>query len=193
MRNNYYRWCEYSFTASLMIVIISQVTGITDLNALLNAFGCAFGMIWFGQYTEITEDLFWRRMAFVFGSISGVFPWISIFVTYGLSPAEKPAFVTVIVIGQFFQFMSFAGVRVWMLVYDDPIVQKQEEEKALLKGVQDAVIQRISKKGVRVDTEKFLQKINTNQKRYLVGEMVLNFLSLSTKAYLAITLFSANS
>jgi hypothetical protein len=36
---NRFRWVEYSLSASLMIVLIAGVTGITDIAALLALFG----------------------------------------------------------------------------------------------------------------------------------------------------------
>src|SRR5664280_442153 len=46
------RWLEYSFSASLMIVLIAMLTGISDLAALIALFGVNAAMIMFGAATE---------------------------------------------------------------------------------------------------------------------------------------------
>src|SRR4030042_935826 len=45
---NYGRWIEYFFSSSIMIVLISQITGISDIAALLSIFGINACMILFG-------------------------------------------------------------------------------------------------------------------------------------------------
>ena len=42
---NRFRWVEYSVSASLMIVIIAGLTGITDVAALIALFGVNVTMI----------------------------------------------------------------------------------------------------------------------------------------------------
>jgi hypothetical protein len=45
---NYGRWIEYFFSSSIMIVLISQITGISDIAALLAIFGINACMILLG-------------------------------------------------------------------------------------------------------------------------------------------------
>ena len=45
---NYGRWIEYFFSSSIMIVLISQICGISDIAALLAIFGINACMILFG-------------------------------------------------------------------------------------------------------------------------------------------------
>jgi len=45
---NYGRWIEYFFSSSIMIVLISQITGISDIAALAAIFGINACMILFG-------------------------------------------------------------------------------------------------------------------------------------------------
>jgi len=52
---NYARWIEYFFSASIMIVLISQITGISDIAALLAIFGINACMILFGALQEKYE------------------------------------------------------------------------------------------------------------------------------------------
>ena len=52
---NYGRWIEYFFSSSIMIVLISQITGISDIAALLAIFGINASMILFGALQEKYE------------------------------------------------------------------------------------------------------------------------------------------
>jgi hypothetical protein len=49
------RWIEYSFSASLMIVLIAMLTGIADLRALIAIAGVNAAMILFGLVMEHTN------------------------------------------------------------------------------------------------------------------------------------------
>jgi hypothetical protein len=49
---NYGRWIEYFFSSSIMIVLISQITGISDIAALLAISGINACMILFGALQE---------------------------------------------------------------------------------------------------------------------------------------------
>ena len=52
---NYARWIEYSFSASLMIVLIATFAGVTDLRALVAVAGANAAMILFGLLMERTN------------------------------------------------------------------------------------------------------------------------------------------
>ena len=88
---NPFRWIEYSVSASIMIVLISLLTGITELTALINMFGANSAMILFGLLMEQVNVGYLnptapRRVSwwpFIFGCIAGVFPWIAISVQLG--------------------------------------------------------------------------------------------------------------
>lgn len=108
---NYARWIEYSVSASLMIVLIALITGISDVAALIALFGVNAAMILFGLLMEHYEQpgrANW--MSFWFGCLAGTVPWIAIAI-YLWSPttaAEPPAFVYVIFVSLFIFFNSFA-------------------------------------------------------------------------------------
>ena len=108
---NYARWIEYSVSASLMIVLIALITGISDAAALISLFGVNAAMILFGLLMEHYEQpgrANW--MSFWFGCLAGAVPWIAIAI-YLWSPttaAEPPAFVYVIFVSLFLFFNSFA-------------------------------------------------------------------------------------
>lgn len=112
---NYARWWEYSISASLMIMIIAMLTGITDITALIAIFGVNASMIFFGMVTEIfnrepREKVNWTP--YLFGCVAGAVPWIVIAVQFiGAESAEGPG-VPGFVYGIFFSllvlFNSFA-------------------------------------------------------------------------------------
>jgi hypothetical protein len=108
---NYGRWIEYFFSSSIMIVLISQITGISDIAALLAIFGINASMILFGALKEKYEKPghpSW--LPFLFGSFAGIIPWIAI-VIYVLAPGlsvSPPGFVYGIIVSLFLFFNCFA-------------------------------------------------------------------------------------
>lgn len=110
-RRNYARWAEYSLSASLMIVLIAMLTGISDIGALGGIFGLNAAMILFGLLMEKYEAPGAPSWAsFNFGSIIGIIPWVLIGI-YIVSPGvaeSPPAFVYGIFVSLFFFFNVFA-------------------------------------------------------------------------------------
>jgi hypothetical protein len=108
---NYARWIEYFFSASIMIVLIAQITGISDIAALLAIFGINACMILFGALQEKYEKPGGRGwLPFWFGSFAGIIPWIAI-VIYVVAPGLKvspPGFVYGIIASLFIFFNCFA-------------------------------------------------------------------------------------
>jgi hypothetical protein len=110
-RRNYARWAEYSLSASLMMVLIAMLTGISDIAALGGIFGVNAAMILFGllmEKYEVPGAPSW--ISFNFGSIMGVIPWVLIGI-YVVSPnvdANPPAFVYGIFVSLFVFFNIFA-------------------------------------------------------------------------------------
>ncbi len=54
-RINVFRWVEYSFSSTLMIILIAQITGISNYAALLAIVGVNASMILFGWLQEKYE------------------------------------------------------------------------------------------------------------------------------------------
>jgi len=109
---NMARWVEYSLSASLMIVLIAMLTGISDVAALLAIFGVNASMILFGLIQEKMTDPGKKTtlLPFWMGCIAGIVPWLAISL-YLISPgssAEPPAFVYAIFVSLFVFFNSFA-------------------------------------------------------------------------------------
>jgi len=109
--HNYGRWIEYFFSSSIMIVLIAQITGISDIAALLAIFGINACMILFGALQEKYEKPgkpSW--LPFWFGSFAGVIPWLAIAI-YVWAPGlnvSPPAFVYGIIASLFVFFNCFA-------------------------------------------------------------------------------------
>lgn len=111
---NLARWWEYSISASLMVVLIAMLTGVSEAAALIALFGVNAGMILFGLLMETTnrpgQPVDWRP--FRYGSIVGAVPWIAIAVQIAVSESEGgggvPTFVFAIFVTLFVAFFSFA-------------------------------------------------------------------------------------
>lgn len=111
---NYARWYEYSFSASLMIVLIGMLCGVYDLAALIMAFALTAVMNLCGLimevHNQVTEKTNWT--SYIVGCIAGVAPWIAIAIYFFGSLAQTeggvPTFVYVILPTLFVFFFSFA-------------------------------------------------------------------------------------
>ncbi len=110
---NYFRWVEYAVSSSMMIVLIAQLTGISDVTALIGLFGVNASMILFGWLQEKYHqpgDGGW--LPFIFGCVAGIVPWLAVAV-YVVAPgstsgAEPPGFVYGIIVSLFVFFNVFA-------------------------------------------------------------------------------------
>jgi len=111
---NPYRWYEYAFSSSIMIVLIGLFLFIWDFWSLVMFFVLNAMMIMFGYLMELmnqnTEKTNWSP--FIFGCVSGGTPWVVLFAYFisairstGLNP---PNFVYLIVLIYFFMFNIFA-------------------------------------------------------------------------------------
>lgn len=111
---NYGRWMEYSFSASLMIVVIAMLSGVYDLSTLILLFFLNMMMILFGWMMELhnqtTSKTNWT--AFYFGCLAGIVPWVIIslyFFSAVTTPgANVPTFVYFILPILFVFFNIFA-------------------------------------------------------------------------------------
>jgi len=114
-QRNRFRWVEYSLSASLMIVLIAGITGITDIAALIALFGVNASMILFGWLMETTSrpgaHVYWTP--FVFGSLAGTVPWIAIVIYLAGAGSGMPSFVYGIFVSIFVFFNCFA-INQWL-------------------------------------------------------------------------------
>jgi hypothetical protein len=112
------RWWEYSISASLMVVLIAMLTGVSNSVALMALFGVNAAMILFGLVMERAnlgrDTVDWSP--FVYGCIVGAVPWIAIalqFVIANDNAGDAPTFVYVIFFSLFVLFNGFA-VNMWL-------------------------------------------------------------------------------
>ena len=111
---NPYRWYEYAFSSSIMIVLISTFVGVWDLWSLVMIFVLNAMMIMFGYFMEVvnqkTEKTSWS--AFIVGCISGGVPWVVLFAYFIAAVmstnTNPPAFVYMIFFIYFAVFNVFA-------------------------------------------------------------------------------------
>lgn len=102
------RWMEYSISASIMVVLIAMLTGISDIAALIAIFGANAAMILFGLLMERQDGdgpVDW--LPFWFGCAAGAVPWIAI-AAYLIGGDQAPTFVYVIFGTLFVLFNCFA-------------------------------------------------------------------------------------
>ena len=111
---NYARWIEYSFSASLMIVLIALLCGVYDLGSLIMAFALTGVMNLCGMVMEVhnqtTPKTNW--LSFWVGCIAGIAPWVAIAIYFFGSLASSnggvPGFVYAILPILFVFFFCFA-------------------------------------------------------------------------------------
>lgn len=112
------RWWEYSISASLMVVLIAMLAGVSSAVALVALFGVNAAMILFGLLMERVnlgrERVQWRP--FIFGCVAGAVPWVAIGVQLAVSQSQTgriPAFVFAIFFTLLLLFGSFA-INMWL-------------------------------------------------------------------------------
>jgi hypothetical protein len=111
------RWWEYSVSASLMVVLIAMLSGVSEGTALIALFGANAAMILFGLVMERVNrpgaPVDWRP--FAYGCAIGAVPWLAIGLQIAVSASEAsvPGFVLAIFVTLFALFNSFA-VNMWL-------------------------------------------------------------------------------
>ncbi|MCB9790481.1 heliorhodopsin HeR [Candidatus Nomurabacteria bacterium] len=110
---NYARWYEYALSSSLMIVLIAMLVGMYDMSSLILIFSLNAMMILFGLmmelHNQVTQKTNWT--SFLFGSIAGIVPWITIalyLMGSGSGDSKAPDFVYWIFFSIFLFFNTFA-------------------------------------------------------------------------------------
>jgi hypothetical protein len=112
---NRFRWVEYSFSATLMIVLIGFYSGVTSINAVIAVIGANVAMILFGWIQERMNPPgreTTTMLPFWFGTLVGLAPWVAIVVNI-VGAQTVPGFVYGIVVAQFVFFFSF-GLNQWL-------------------------------------------------------------------------------
>jgi hypothetical protein len=111
---NPYRWWEYAFSSTIMIVLISTFVGVWDLWSLVMIAVLNASMIMFGYLAEKinqkTEKTDWS--SYIYGWITGATPWIVLYAYFiaalGSAETQPPTFVYLALLIYFILFNSFA-------------------------------------------------------------------------------------
>jgi len=111
---NYARWIEYTFSSSIMIIVVSMLVGVYDFSTLLLIFFLNAMMILFGMVMEIHNQTTTKTnwISFIFGCIAGIVPWVVVALyLFGSGDADNkaPTFVYWIFFSIFLFFNTFAG------------------------------------------------------------------------------------
>ncbi len=114
---NIFRWVEYSFSASLMRILVGILSGVTDMHMMVLQFGLTACTMIFGLVFELENSdlrlsgnvkwyLYWL------GFIPHFFSWSIVlgYFFYSLSKGDPPAFVYAIIIVIFILDLSFAVI-----------------------------------------------------------------------------------
>jgi hypothetical protein len=114
-RMNPERWYEYALSASVMIVVIASLTGITDLAALISLFTATAAMNLFGLMMELHNrtkgETDWT--SFRWGSVVGALPWVAIIIYFANADPSPPGFVYGIVASLVVLFALFP-LNMWL-------------------------------------------------------------------------------
>lgn len=113
------RWYEYSASASVMMVAIAMLSGVSDASTLLMVFGATAVMNLCGLIMEVhnqtTQKTNW--LSYVVGTIAGLGPWAVVGLYFWganqYGSGDIPTFVYWIYVSIFLFFMSFA-VNMWL-------------------------------------------------------------------------------
>ncbi|MGB7981230.1 MAG: heliorhodopsin HeR [Candidatus Nanopelagicales bacterium] len=112
---NRFRWVEYSFSATIMLILIAFYNGITGIDAVIAIAGANVAMILFGWLQESTNPPGRTRtslLPFWFGTLVGLAPWLAIGINL-VGADEVPGFVYGIFVSLFVFFSSF-GLNQWL-------------------------------------------------------------------------------
>jgi hypothetical protein len=78
--HNYFRWYEYAFSSSIMIVVIAMLVGVTDIGAIISLFAVNSLMNLLGLMMEkhnlTTKKTDWT--SYIYGTYAGLIPWVVI-------------------------------------------------------------------------------------------------------------------
>ncbi len=112
---NRFRWVEYSFSATIMLILIAFYNGITGIDAVIAIAGANVAMILFGWLQESTNPpgrTSTSLLPFWFGTLVGLAPWLAITINL-VGADEVPGFVYGIFVSLFVFFSSF-GLNQWL-------------------------------------------------------------------------------
>ncbi|MEO9137672.1 MAG: heliorhodopsin HeR [Jatrophihabitans sp.] len=104
------RWIEYSFSATIMIVLIGFYFGLTGITTIVAIIGANVAMILFGWLQERMNPPGRERTTMVpfwFGTVAGAAPWVAILINL-VGAKQIPGFVIGIFVSLLILFFTFA-------------------------------------------------------------------------------------
>ncbi|GAB4147925.1 MAG: heliorhodopsin HeR [Patescibacteria group bacterium] len=124
---NVFRWVEYSFTSTLMIVIVSILAGIFDLGTIAMIAGlnvimilCGLGM----ELDNVSSSLRLKWFIYLIGCLAAIVPWslilINVYVSFSSPQNPTPAYMLWAVVSLFLLFNTFTVNMLMMLVRKGP-------------------------------------------------------------------------
>lgn len=114
---NRLRWLEYSITSTLMIFLLSIVSGVKDFDTVLSLCTINATLMSFGYFFEISKDKISKILSLSIGFILLIFIWFIIFRNFFYRVSEVknagedlPFWVYSVLIPMFFWWSSFGFV-----------------------------------------------------------------------------------
>ena len=121
----YFRFIEYAFSASTMLLAIGVEAGVDDIYTLQAMFVLVFATMLFGIVAELscTRSLAWIAHAGGWLTFLSAYSPVldSFLLSSARSTAAAPGFVHVIVFLQFVLFACFGGVQAYALLHQSPM------------------------------------------------------------------------
>jgi hypothetical protein len=118
---NWWRWLHYAGTSVAVMLNISLLTGVTDLTALIAVSGCSLAMVLFWEVSERMKRTSEWKMAFTYGTLTGLVPWVCILLQFGrnaatVGGANVSALVYAVIFTMFFLVLCL-GILEWTVIY----------------------------------------------------------------------------
>jgi len=117
---NRLRWLEYSITSTLMIFLLSILSGVKDFDAVLSLCAINATLMSFGYYYELSKDKISKVLALSIGFLLLIFIWYVIFRNffYRVDEVDKagrevPFWVYSVLLPMFFWWTSFGIVATY--------------------------------------------------------------------------------
>lgn len=148
---NPWRWIEYAFSSSLMIVLVAILFAIYDISLLITLFAINFTVMYTGRAmdrvnvnqnigqnksskdlsTHSSTKIDWEP--FIAGSLLALIEWIIIYMTLAqFDYSRAPAYIIPLLFTYFVLFCSFAIVDAWYYYYERDLERMLTAEKMFM-------------------------------------------------------------
>lgn len=148
---NPWRWIEYAFSSSLMIVLVAILFAIYDISLLIALFAINFTVMYTGRAMDRANE--GRLMSkegsvdwepFIAGSVLAVVEWLIIYLTLAqFDFSNAPLYIVPLLFTYFCLFCSFALVDWWLFLpagwqwfWEKTGVEKGNSKEIRLEGME---------------------------------------------------------